>query len=611
MNNHQPEISKPRYRLNPVRMLLFLTASLAFIGGGLVWSTLPAQAAPPAQAPTTNPSVSAGQSKWAENCMPCHGANGHGDGPTAQSLPNQPPDFADPENGRNYVPTELFDTIKNGRMDKMMPPWKNRLSDAEIWEAASYVWRLGTTPQALELGETVYAEQCAACHGTDGTGSGPDAPAGINNFTDLAVMTGLSQANLMENYSASSQHNELSSLSEDDIWASLDYARTFTFVVPQRNGILTGQVVNAGTGNPVGNIPVTLHAIQNNAEIDTIIGQADADGNYVFEKLPTDHSIMYVVEGSYKDVPYFSQDTGMFVPDSNETSVDLEVFDTTTSDNAISITQLHYLLSFTPETINVMQIYIVGNDGDTTYVGQNGQTFNVTLPQNATNVTFQNNPNNSRFIQTDAGYADTSPVMPGKDGLTIATLYDVPYNSDSATIEFPLIKNTGSVDILMADQGATLTSDQVDFIEDRSFQGTSFAVFNGANLPEGEMIRLNLTGLDDLDFSSANPPNNPPGSGAAGIDTTTWFDQELAKWGIVAATVLAVVVAGVVYPMSRQRFAEPTDQPGQDPETRRKKLLLTLAKLDETFENGELDEDVYRRARAKYKAQLADLLEQN
>ncbi|RMF00375.1 MAG: hypothetical protein D6768_12915 [Chloroflexi bacterium] len=609
MNNHQSKTPQTRYQPNPVKLLLFFALSVAVIGGGLLGSTLPAQAAPPAQAPTTNPSVSAGQSKWAENCMPCHGANGHGDGPTAQSLPNQPPDFADPENARNYVPTELFDTIKNGRMDKMMPPWKNRLSDSEVWEAAAYVWRLGTTQQALEQGETVYTEQCAACHGADGTGSGPNAPDGINNFTDLTVMTGLSQANLMENYNASSQHAELSNLSEDDIWASLDYARTFTFAVPQRNGILTGQVINAGTGEPVGNIPVTLHAIQNNSEVDTITGQADADGNYVFEKLPTDHSIMYVVEGSYKDVPYFSQDTGMFVPDSNETSVNLEVFDTTTSDEAISITQLHYLLSFTPDTINVMQIYVVGNNGNATYVGQNGQTFNVALPQNATNINFQNNPNNSRFVETGDGYADTSPIMPGKDGLTIAALYDIPYNSDSATIEFPLVKSAASVDVLMTDQGATLSSDQVDFVENRTFQGTSFAVFNGANLPQGEMIRLNLAGLDSLDFSSN--PIEDPGSSAAGVDTTTWFDQELAKWGIVAATVLAVVVAGVVYPMSRQRFTGPTDQPGQDPETRRKKLLLTLAKLDETFENGELDEDVYRRARAKYKAQLADLLEQN
>lgn len=608
MNLQHSKLTQTRTNFRPVLNFLFLTLlSAALMGALLLWA-IPAQAAPPAQAPDTKPSVSAGQAQWAENCLPCHGSNGHGDGPTAQSLPSPPPDFANPEKARNYVPAELFDTIKNGRMDKMMPPWKNRLDDAEIWEAASYVWRLGTTEQALESGETVYTEQCAACHGTDGTGNGPDAPAGINDFTNLEAMTQVSQAGLMENYNTSNQHAGLSSLSEDDIWASLDYARTFTFVVPQRNGILSGQVLNAGTGKPVGNIEITLHAIQNNSEIDTYTGKADADGNFVFEKLPTDHSMMYVVEGKYQDIPYFSKDTGMFVPDSNETSVNLEVFDTTTSDEAISITQLHYLLSFTPDTINVMQIYVVGNNGKNTFVGSNGQTFDFVLPDKANNISFQNNPNDARFVETDIGYADTSPIMPGKDGLTIAALYDIPMDGDSATIEFPLTKNAASVDVLMTDQGATLASDQIDFIENKDFQGTSFSVFNGTNLSEGEMIRLNLTGLDGLDFS-ANAPD-PTGAGAAGIDTTTWFNQEWAKWGAMAATLLAVVVAGVVYPMSRARLTHQTDQSGEDPETRRNRLLLTLARLDETFENGELDEDVYRNARAKYKTELADLLEQ-
>jgi hypothetical protein len=39
-------------------------------------------------------------------------------------------------------------------------------------------------------------------------------------------------------------------------------------------------------------------------------------------------------------------------------------------------------------------------------------------------------------------------------------------------------------------------------------------------------------------------------------------------------------------------------------------LLLLLARLDETFEAGELDEEVYRQARAKYKAELAQIMEE-
>jgi hypothetical protein len=43
-------------------------------------------------------------------------------------------------------------------------------------------------------------------------------------------------------------------------------------------------------------------------------------------------------------------------------------------------------------------------------------------------------------------------------------------------------------------------------------------------------------------------------------------------------------------------------------ETRRQRLLLTIARLDQVFEAGELDEAVYRQARARYKAELVEIV---
>jgi mono/diheme cytochrome c family protein len=289
-----------------------LTITTGIVTGG------PAKAAPPAQAPDRTPSTAGGQGLWMENCLPCHGPTGQGDGPTSGEIPEPIPDMSDPEIVRQYVPAENFDVIKNGRMDKLMPPWKNELNDAQIWDAAAYVWSLGTPAQTIAAGEAIYAEQCLACHGTEGDGNAPDAPADINDFTDLATMTQLSQADLFAAYDASDEHAELNTLTEDEIWASLDYVRTFSFAMPQRNGILSGQVINVATGETVGNVEVILHAFQNNAKVETIAGQADANGNYQFENLPVEHTIMYVVEGLYQNVGYISEEPGMFMPDSNE-----------------------------------------------------------------------------------------------------------------------------------------------------------------------------------------------------------------------------------------------------------------------------------------------------
>ena len=72
---------------------------------------------------------------------------------------------------------------------------------------------------------------------------------------------------------------------------------------------------------------------------------------------------------------------------------------------------------------------------------------------------------------------------------------------------------------------------------------------------------------------------------------------------------MAIVAVTVVYPMARPQQPHQIDFQGDDPDTRQQKLLLILAKLDEAHENGELDPAVYQRARAKYKTELADLLE--
>ena len=572
---------------------------LALLLAGLL-TAAPARAQGPT--PIEPPSVSGGQALWAENCLPCHGPTGQGDGPTAASLPNPPADLTDPARAQQHLPSEIFKIIKEGRMDKMMPPWKNKLTDAQIWDAVAYVWSLGTSPQTLAAGQTVYTQQCAACHGQSGQGDGPQAVAPINNFTDLAVMAGLSQADLLTRYQTGKTHADLSDLSQTDLQSALAYARTFSVAMPQRHGSLSGQVTNTATGQPVGNITVTLHAFQDNAELETLTTQADESGRYRFDNLLTEHTIMYAVEGVYQDITYFSQEPGMFLPNSTETTLNLTVSETTSSNENIDVSQLHYLVSFSPGAANIMQIFIVGNSGDKTYIGQNGQTFSFALPANATNVTFQNDPNGNRFIKTATGYSDTEPVMPGPEGLTILAMYDVPFNDDTLDIDLPLPAKVKAVNALVTDQGASLTSPQLQFVENRDFQGNAFAVFEGENLPQEQPVRMNITGLNNLTFT----PETMPGSATAPVAATPGFNQMWAMWAILGLGSLAVILATVVYPLRRARLAPSGEE---SPADRRQKLLLLLARLDENYEAGDIDPDIYRRARAKTKAELADLLE--
>ncbi len=557
-----------------------------------------------AQTPDELPAVVGGRAGWGETCLPCHGPTGQGDGPTAQEIEGPLPDFSDPEFARQLVPVENFETIKNGRLETLMPPWGDELSDAEIWNKAAYVWSLSTTPEKLAAGQTVYLEQCAACHGEGGAGDGPEAAAEMVAFANLEAMVERSQADLHANFVTSSGDHAEFDLSDEELWDTLDYIRTFSFRVPERNGIISGQVVNATTNQPQGNVELMLHGFQDDTEVITLATKADETGNFTFDKLPNDHTLIYVVEGVYQDIAYMGDAPGVFVPDEgSEANIDVKVFDTTTDDAVINITQMHYLLSFSPDTVGVIQVFVVGNNSDQTFVGENGKTFEFAFPNEASNVTFQNNPGGARFIETETGYADTEPIMPSEEGLTIAALYEITFSDDSLTIEIPIPDDVDSVDVLMNNQNVELSSDQVQFVENRDFQGNTFALFDGDNLSQGDMLTLNLTGLDDLEFAA--PPDIPEHETVLG--SSNGLSQDTLLWITLGIGGVAIVLGGVVYPMTRSKQLKP-DISEDDVEARRQRLLLTLARLDQVFEAGELDEEVYHRARTRYKAELVELM---
>jgi mono/diheme cytochrome c family protein len=537
---------------------------------------------------------------WGENCLPCHGPIGQGDGPTAEALPNPPANLTDIETARQRTPATTFDVIKNGRMENFMPPWGNRLSDDQIWDLVAHIWNLGVTAQDLAAGEAIYNAQCTACHGADGSGSGPEAPARINDFTDLQVMSQQSQADLLAHYLAGEPHAQLSELSQEEIWQALDYIRTFTFIVPKRNGVLSGQVLNGTTNEPQGNIELTLRVFDGNTEVETRTAQADDSGHYTFENLTTDHSTLYVVEGRYQDVTYLSDEPGLFVPDSSETSVDLKVYEPTNRLETIDISQLHYLISFSPGELNVVQVFILGNGDNRTYIGQEGQTFAFELPETAQDVTFQNDPSGLRFLETDTGYADTDPIKPGDEGATIVASYNLPFDDDTLTIAVPIPADVVSLNVLMQDQGATLSGPQIQFVETRQAQGDTFSIYNGGNMSRDQTLTLDLTGLDELEFLA--PPDAVPAASAPG----GLVNQSHLRWVIIGVIGLAVVVTGLVYPQLRPQLSHQATAFDDNPATRRQKLLLLLARLDQVFQAGELDKAVYRRARNRYKSELAD-----
>ncbi len=184
-------------RLRRASRWLALAAVLAIVL--VVTATLPtidpAAAGPSQQGPSQPPSARSGEAIYQENCAPCHGVAGGGDGPTASDLPSGATALADPAIARPATPDAWFDVVKNGRMDRFMPPWQNRLTDEQIWDAVAFAFTLSTSEAEITRGQEVWEQECAACHGPRGAGDGPQAVANgyqMPDLSDLATSAGRS-----------------------------------------------------------------------------------------------------------------------------------------------------------------------------------------------------------------------------------------------------------------------------------------------------------------------------------------------------------------------------------------------------------------------------------
>lgn len=168
--------------------------------------------------PAQLPSANRGARIYEDNCAECHGEDGSGVVPGSRN-------FQDVDYMRGETIANLYTAISEGRGE--MPAYDHVLSSDDRWDVTFYVWRHSTSSATLEHGKEIYTENCASCHGVNGSGE----LLGSADFTDLRQMDQLAPRDLYLTVTQGrgSMPAMQSLLSQDDRWAVLDYIRTFTY----------------------------------------------------------------------------------------------------------------------------------------------------------------------------------------------------------------------------------------------------------------------------------------------------------------------------------------------------------------------------------------------
>jgi mono/diheme cytochrome c family protein/plastocyanin len=155
--------------------------------------------------------------------------------------------FSVPGDLRMQSPSEVFTKLRG---DSAL----EANSDAQLWDAVAFAWKHASEDDAIAHGQTLFARDCAACHGESGKGNGPagrDLPGltamqtnthaaheasvkrGPADFTDASQLLGASdvllQGKILRGGMGTGMPEWRSLYSDQDMWDVIGFIRSFVF----------------------------------------------------------------------------------------------------------------------------------------------------------------------------------------------------------------------------------------------------------------------------------------------------------------------------------------------------------------------------------------------
>ncbi|MCY3993659.1 MAG: c-type cytochrome [Caldilineaceae bacterium] len=595
----------------------------------LMTDSLNAQESPPSydpqQVPVPQRPPVAGLAKesYTQNCAPCHGASGDGDGPAGAAA--DPTVFSDPAEVWERSPAELFFVTKFGRIENLMPPWRNSMSDEQIWQVVYYAWNLHTDEKEVAEGGEMYAQSCLACHGEGGRGDGPESGPGVPDFAAQDPMIFLSQAELEGRWRES--HPELGS-----DWSAaakqgvLEYIRSFSYQPKWAPfdvtgpGRITGQLFQGTQDGPaLHQTEVTLNVYQQTNLVTTRISPIGADGSFEFENLPVDEGFYFLVETEHRNVRYTSPILAFSGPDFTEgrtgpdrISTTLPVFETTTDPDGLHVTRANWIIEHEPGNLLIGQLYTFGNRSGRTFTGIDSELFDVPvtlavpLPEGALEVEIQDGMVGEAYRMDQQTLYDTRPVLPGPGSRQIFIRFRLPYAGESARSSFPVPYETELLNLLVADLPGlevdfTVEGESLEFAGEETVQGVLFHLWS-APFSGDQPVVLSLRGLIAAGGSDPRPARNTqPGRELPVSAPPLDFRIPLAFGGAVTVVLLASLLLFV----HRERTRSPLT--AEQLAARGEELIDSIARLDDLYALGELEEGDWRKKRAELKRELIDI----
>jgi mono/diheme cytochrome c family protein len=431
----------------------------------------------------------------------------------------------------------------------------------------------------IAAGELIYADKCAACHGSEGLGDGElanelafaPAPLGDPEFA--------SAADPIEWYRAVTVGNldrlmpGFVSLTDQQRWDVVGYALSLSAAPAQevasevedqqeldtepeqslQSGTVTGTISNGSAG---ASVPT---------EVVTESTGLDSDGSFKFEDLEYVPGRLFFSSVIHDGLTYRSE-VAHVTSDGTPLDLPITIFETTNDPSAMRVERLHLIVDFPAEDVmRVLELWILANDSDRVLTAP----LQVALPERATNLSFEDGILGGRFEITEFGFVDLEPIPPGTGIDHLVFGFDLPIDR-SLDFDQRMLHPVDAVAVLLPADGPQLSGLSERGVQDVG--GLRMQSFNsGALSPEGSL---------SFQVTAPSASSNPPIAAIVGVG--------------------ALVIAALV--IVRFWFAaRPTTQIIEE-----ENWVEAIAHLDDDYEAGALSEDEWLRERDRLKRQALD-----
>ena len=627
-------------------LTLLVLACIASACSGLageprVVATIPPPTAAPTDVghPITPPDLVNGAAIFAEHCTQCHGINGAGDGELVltgqvQNVPN----FTMPDAARPQRPSDWYETITEGRIENLMPPWRDTLSEQQRWDVALYTYSMHYTRDQIEHGRELYNANCVDCHGEGGLGDGERASeirGGVKNLTDQRGATTLSDQvirNIIDEGSGGDDGmpSFAEDLTEDEMFSVVSYVRTLSLTNTQAFGVpaselaqttqeapaaqttdevdaepvvgtVSGAILNGSAGGTIpANAEVTLFIFTLTDAPQQLTTTSDTNGVFRFEAVTLQSDAQYVATTVYRERVFTSE---LLSPSAGSDALNLSfpVYELTEDPSVIEISGMVSQVTAIGDSLEVAQVFTFRNTSDrafsTSQLAENGRFISlvISLPPGAVVTGFTDDQARYVLLPEQFLVVDTVPVLPGEDHI-FQVIYIIQYAQD-AIIEQPIqYPFNGAARLLMRPTSLNVSSAQLAPLGIETIGTSEYAAY-GAELAlnAGDVIRYDVSGtplnVNQREENLVSGDNLPI---------------------VIIVIILAqVILIGGLYLWFRQNRRANQSRQKPDTTAMQDALVRQIAALDAAHDKGEISDEYYQRQRAALKAQLADLMKRS